>query len=48
MIQTKIEDRLLGFKSQLQTMEDRIQEMKKQKQSTQEGEVRKLQLGRHD
>jgi vacuolar-type H+-ATPase subunit I/STV1 len=39
MIQTHIEDRLLGFKSQLQTMEDRIQEMKKQKQSTQEGEV---------
>ena len=30
---------MLGFKSELQTMEDRIQEMKKQKQSTQEGEV---------
>ena len=38
IIQTQIEDRLLGFKSHLQTMEDRIQEMEKQKQSTQ-GEV---------
>jgi hypothetical protein len=38
-IQTQIEDRLLGFKSQLHTMEDVIQEMEKLKQSTQEGEV---------
>ena len=28
-IQTQIEDRFLGFKSELQTMKDRIQEMKK-------------------
>jgi hypothetical protein len=38
-IQTQIEDRFLGFKSELQTMKDRIQEMEKHKQSTQEGEV---------
>jgi hypothetical protein len=38
-IQTQIEDRLLWFKSQLQTMEDSIQEIEKQKKSTQEGEV---------
>ena len=37
-IQTQIEDRFLGFKSELQTMKDRIQEMEKHKQSTQEGE----------
>jgi hypothetical protein len=35
-IQTQIEDRFLGFKSELQTMKDRIQEMEKHKQSTQE------------
>jgi hypothetical protein len=38
-IQTQIEDRFLGFKSELQTMKDRIQEMEKHKQSTQEGWV---------
>jgi hypothetical protein len=38
-IQIQIEDKLLGFKSQLWTIEDRIEEMQKQKQSTQEGEV---------
>jgi hypothetical protein len=38
-IQTQIEDRYLGFKSELQTMKDRIQEMEKHKQSTQEGRV---------
>jgi TolA-binding protein len=38
-IQTGIDDRLLGFKSQLHTMEDKIKEMEKQKQSTQKGEV---------
>jgi hypothetical protein len=37
-IQTQIEDRFLGFKSELQTMKDRIQEMEKHKKSTQ-GEV---------
>jgi hypothetical protein len=31
-IQTQIEDRLLGFKSQLYTMEARIQEMEKKNQ----------------
>jgi hypothetical protein len=35
-IQTQIEDRFLGFKSELQTMKERIQEMEKHKQSTQE------------
>jgi hypothetical protein len=35
-IQTQIEDRFLGLKSELQTMKDRIQEMEKYKQSTQE------------
>jgi len=34
-IQTQIEDRLLGFTSQLYTMEARIQEMEKKNQSTQ-------------
>ena len=38
-IQTQIEDIFLGFKSELQTMKDRIQEMEKHKQSTQEGGV---------
>jgi hypothetical protein len=38
-IQTQIDDRFLGFKSELQTMKDRIQEMEKHKQSTQEGWV---------
>jgi hypothetical protein len=38
-IQTQIEDRFLGFKSELQTMKYRIQEMEKHKQSTQEGGV---------
>jgi hypothetical protein len=38
-IQTKIEDRFIGFKSELQTMKDRIQEMEKHKQSIQEGGV---------
>jgi hypothetical protein len=38
-IQTQIEDRFLGFKSELRTMKDRIQEMEKHKQSTQEGGV---------
>ena len=37
-IQTQIEGRFLGFKSELQTMKDRIHEMEKHKQSTQEGE----------
>ena len=36
-IQTQIEDRFLGLKSELQTMNDRIQEMEKHKQSTQWG-----------
>jgi hypothetical protein len=36
-IQTQIEDRFLGLKSELQTMNDRIQEMEKHKQSTQGG-----------
>jgi Rad3-related DNA helicase len=36
-IQTQIEDKFLGFKSELQKMNDRIQEMEKHKQSTQEG-----------
>ena len=36
-IQTQIEDRFLGFKSELQTMNDMIQEMEKHKQTTQEG-----------
>ena len=35
-IQTQIEDRLLGFKSELHIMKDMIQEMEKHKQSTQE------------
>jgi hypothetical protein len=35
-IQTQIEDRFLGFKIKLQTMKDKIQEMEKHKQSTQE------------
>jgi hypothetical protein len=39
IIQTQIEDRFLGFKSELQTMKDIIQEMEKHKQSTQEGGV---------
>jgi len=39
-IQTRIDDRMLGFKSQLQIMDYRIQEMEKQKQSTEEGEVK--------
>jgi hypothetical protein len=38
-IQIQIEDRFLGFKSQWQTMKDRIQEMEKHKQSTQEREI---------
>jgi hypothetical protein len=38
-IQTQIEDRFLGFKSEWQTMKDTIQEMKKNKQSTHEGGV---------
>ena len=38
-IQTQIEDRFLGFESELQSMKDRIQQMEKHKQSTQEGEV---------
>jgi hypothetical protein len=38
-IQNQIEDIFLGFKSELQTMKDRIQEMEKHKQSTQEGGV---------
>jgi hypothetical protein len=38
-IQTQIEDRFLGVKSELQAMKDRIQEMQKHKQSTQEGEA---------
>jgi predicted nuclease with TOPRIM domain len=37
--QTQIENRYLGFKSELQTMKDRIKEMEKHKQSTQEGGV---------
>ena len=32
-IQTQIEDRFLGFKTELQTMKDRIQEMKKHKKN---------------
>jgi hypothetical protein len=36
-IQTQLEDRFLGFKSELQTMKDRIQEMEKHRQSTQGG-----------
>jgi hypothetical protein len=39
IIQIQIEDRFLGFKSELQKMKERIQEMKKHKQSTQEGGV---------
>jgi hypothetical protein len=39
-IQTQIDNRFLGFKSELQTMKDRIQEMEKYKQSTQEGGVK--------
>jgi hypothetical protein len=39
IIQTQIEDRLLGFTSELLTMNDRIQEMEKHKQSTEEGVV---------
>jgi hypothetical protein len=35
-IQTQIEDRFLGLKSELQTMNDRIIEMEKYKKSTQE------------
>ena len=35
-IQTQIEDRFLGLKSELQTMNDRILEMEKYKKSTQE------------
>ena len=38
-IQTKIEDRFIGFKSELRTMKDKIQEMEKHKQSIQEGGV---------
>ena len=38
-IQTQIEDRFLGFKSEMQTMKDKIQEMEKHKQSTKEGGV---------
>jgi hypothetical protein len=38
-IQTQIEDIFLGFKTEFQSMKDRIQEMEKHKQSTQEGEV---------
>ena len=41
-IQTQIEDRLLGFKSELRTIKDRIQEMEKHKQSTQEGGVKTI------
>jgi hypothetical protein len=37
-IQTQIDDRFLGFKSESHTLKDRIQEMEKHKQSTQEGE----------
>jgi hypothetical protein len=39
IIQTQIEDRFLGFKSELKTMKDMIQEMETHKQSTQEGGV---------
>jgi hypothetical protein len=39
IIQTHIDDTLLAFNIELQTMGDRNQEMEKQKQSTQEGEV---------
>ena len=35
-IQNQIENRFLGFKSELKTMKDKIQEMEKHKQSTQE------------
>jgi uncharacterized LabA/DUF88 family protein len=38
-IAIQIENRFLGFKSQLQKMNDRIQEMEKHKQSTQEEEA---------
>ena len=38
-IQNQIEDRFLGFKSELQTTKDIIQEMEKHKKSTQEGGV---------
>jgi hypothetical protein len=38
-IQTQIEDRFLGFKSELKTMKDRIHEMEKHKKSIQEGGV---------
>jgi hypothetical protein len=41
-IQTQIEDRFLGFKSELQTMKDRIQEMEKHKQSTQERGLKEI------
>jgi hypothetical protein len=41
-IQTQIEDRFLGFKSELQTMKDRIQEMEKHEQSTQEAGVEEI------
>jgi hypothetical protein len=37
-IQNQIEDRLLGVKSELQTMKDNIQELENHKKSTQEGE----------
>jgi hypothetical protein len=40
-IQTQLEDRFLGLKSEFQTMKDRIKEMKKHKKSTQEGGVEK-------
>jgi hypothetical protein len=39
IIQTQIDDIFLGFKSDLKTMNDKIQEMEKHKQSTQEGGV---------
>ena len=35
IIQTQIDDRFLGFKSELQTMNDKIQEMEKHKHLTQ-------------
>jgi hypothetical protein len=38
-IQNQIDDTFLGFKSEFQAMKDRIQEMEKHKQSTQEGGV---------
>jgi hypothetical protein len=37
---TKIKNKILGFKTQLKKIKARIQEMEKQKQSTQEGEVK--------